>query len=99
MSPRHTVQANSRVPCAIPPIRDYGVCSLKDLLADWKLALAMGGAAISALAMIAYAFFRPAVDPEEAARKRRLHLNQIGRIAESQTLDLVERPPASHEAR
>ena len=59
----------------------------------------MGGAAIAALAMIAYAFFRPAVDPEEAERKRRLHLNQIGRIAEGQIVDLVERPPESNEVR
>jgi len=58
-----------------------------------------GGAAIAALAMIAYAFFRPAVDPEEAERKRRLHLNQIGRIAEGQIVDLVERPPESKEVR
>src|SRR5258708_40197736 len=76
-----------------------GVCLLNALLADWKLALAMGGAAIAALAMIAYAFFRPAEDPEEAERKRRLHLNQIGRIAEGQIVDLVERPPESKEAR
>jgi len=84
---------------AIPPILDWGVCPLKELLADWKLLLVMGGAAIAALAMIAYAFFRPAVDPEEAERKRRLHLNQIGRIAEGQIVDLVERPPESKEVR
>jgi len=72
---------------------------LKELLADWKLMVVMGGAAIAALAMIAYAFFRPAVDPEEAERKRRLHLNQIGRIAEGQIVDLVERPPESKEVR
>ncbi|PYT44188.1 MAG: hypothetical protein DMG45_04215 [Acidobacteria bacterium] len=72
---------------------------MKELLADWKLLLVMGGAAIAALAMIAYAFFRPAVDPEEAERKRRLHLNQIGRIAEGQIVDLVERPPESKEVR
>jgi len=72
---------------------------LKELLVDWKLMLAMGGAAIAALAMIAYAFFRPAEDPEEAERKRRLHLNQIGRIAEGQIVDLVQRPPESKEVR
>ncbi len=43
--------------------------------------------------MIAYAFFRPTVDPEEAERKRRLHLNQVGRIAEGQVVELAE-----HEA-
>ena len=72
---------------------------MKELLADWKLMVVMGGAAIAALAMIAYAFLRPAVDPEEAERKRRLHLNQIGRIAEGQIVDLVERPPESKEVR
>lgn len=40
--------------------------------------------------MIAYAFFRPTVDPEEAERRRRLHLNQIGRIAEGQVVELAE---------
>jgi len=72
---------------------------LNALLADWKLVLAMGGAAIAALAMIAYAFLRPAVNPEEEERKRRLHLNQIGRIAEGQIVELVEHPPVSKEAR
>jgi hypothetical protein len=73
--------------------------SLHALLADWKLLLTMGGAAIAALAMIAYAFFRPAVNPYEAERKRRLHLNQIGRIAEGQVVELIEHPPESKEAR
>jgi hypothetical protein len=72
---------------------------LQALLADWKLLLTMGGAAIAALAMIAYAFFRPAVNPYEAERKRRLHLNQIGRIAEGQVVELIEHPPESQEAR
>jgi len=68
---------------------------LKAWLADWKLMLAMGGAAIAALAMVAYAFLRPAVNPEEEERRRRLHLNQIGRIAEGQIVELVEHPPES----
>ena len=72
---------------------------MKALLADWKLVLTMGGAAIAGLAMIAYAFFRPAVNPEDAERKRRLHLNQIGRIAEGQVVELVEHPPEAKEAR
>ena len=72
---------------------------MKALLADWKLVLAMGGALIAALAMIAYAFLRPAENPEEEERQRRLHLNQIGRIAEGQIVELVEHPPVSKEAR
>src|SRR5260370_23011760 len=59
----------------------------------------MAGAAIAAIAMIAYAFLRPAVDPEEEERKRRLHLNQIGRIAEGQIVELVEHPPESKVVR
>jgi hypothetical protein len=49
----------------------------------------MGGAAIAAVSMIGYAFFRPAENPEEIERKRRLHLNQIGRIAEGQVVELA----------
>lgn len=69
------------------------------LLADWKVMLAMGGAAIAGIAMILYAFLRPAGDPEAEERKRRLHLNQIGRIAEGQVVDLVQQPPESKKAR
>lgn len=72
---------------------------MKSLFADWKLVLGMAGAAIAAIAMIAYAFFRPAEDPEEVERKRRLHLNQIGRIAEGQVVELVEHPPESKAVR
>ncbi len=72
---------------------------MKEIFADWKFVLAMGGAAIAAIAMIAYAFFRPALNPEEEERKRRLYLNQIGRIAEGQIVELVERPPESREVR
>jgi len=72
---------------------------LKAFLADWKLVLAMGAAALAAVAMIIYAFLRPAVDQEAEERKRRLHLNQIGRIAEGQVVELVEHPPESKHAR
>jgi hypothetical protein len=69
---------------------------LKELLADWKMLLAIGGGSLAALAMIGYAFVRPAVNPEEEERKRRLHLNLIGRIAEGQVVELLaeqEAPP------
>jgi len=65
---------------------------LPHLFGDWKIVLAMGGAALVALAMIAYAFIRPAEVPEETERRRRLHLNQIGRIAEGQVVELAEHP-------
>src|SRR5258706_9001359 len=53
---------------------------------------AVAGAALAGIAMIVYVFSRPAVDPEEAERKRRLHLNQIGRIAEGQVVELTQHP-------
>jgi hypothetical protein len=70
---------------------------LNTVSSDWKLMLAMGGAAVAAVGMIAYAFFRPAENPEEIERKRRLHLNQIGRIAEGQVVELVAHPPEPRE--
>lgn len=72
---------------------------MKALFADWKLLLAMGAALVAALAMIVYAFLRPAVDEAAEERKRRLHLNQIGRIAEGQVVELVEHTPPSEKAR
>jgi hypothetical protein len=70
---------------------------LRELLADWKLVLALGAGAILAIALIAFAFMRPNVDAEEAERKRRLHLNLIGRIAEGQVVELNEHSPAPSE--
>lgn len=73
---------------------------MKELLADWKLVLALGAGTILAIGLIYYAFRRPNVDPEEAERKRRLHLNLIGRIAEGQVVDLSEQPaPPAAERR
>jgi len=66
---------------------------LKILASDWKLILTMGVAAIAAISMIAYAFLRPTEHPEDAERKRRLHLNQIGRIAEGQVVEFAEHAP------
>lgn len=66
---------------------------MKELFADWRLVvLAVAGAA-AAIGMIVYAFFRPAENPDDAERRRRLHLNQIGRIAEGQVVELMEHPP------
>jgi hypothetical protein len=60
------------------------------LFVDLNLILIMAGVAVAALVMIGYAFFRPAENPEALERKRRLHLNQIGRITEGQVVELAE---------
>jgi hypothetical protein len=86
-------------PGAFQPTINFEEGSLNALFADWKLVLAVAGAAVAAILMIAYAFLRPSVDEEAAERKRRLHLNQIGRIAEGQVVELVEHPPATQEPR
>jgi hypothetical protein len=65
---------------------------LKTLLSDWKTSLALAGAVLTLLLLLAYSLYRPAVDPDEAERRRRLHLNQIGRIAEGSVIELVEHP-------
>jgi Protein of unknown function (DUF3592) len=75
-----------------------GEKALKELLADWKLLLAIAGGSIAAIVLLVYAFVRPASNPEEAERKRRLHLNHIGRIAEGQVVELVEQPAGAAEA-
>jgi len=71
--------------------------TLKELLADWKLLAMLGSGSILALMLIVYAFAHPKVDAEEAERKRRLHLNHIGRIAEGQVVDLSEQPASPGE--
>jgi hypothetical protein len=63
---------------------------LKELFADWKLVLALVGGSIAAIAMLVFAFARPASDPDGDERKRRLHLNHIGRIAEGQVVELAQ---------
>jgi len=61
--------------------------------------VALGGGTLLAIALIVFAFIRPSVDPEEAERKRRLHLNHIGRIAEGQVVELNEQPALPTEKR
>ena len=65
---------------------------MKSLFADPKTVLALAVAVLAGIGILFYAFFRPSADAEEAERRRRLHLNQIGRIAEGQVVELMEHP-------
>jgi hypothetical protein len=66
--------------------------AVNEVLADWKLVLGLGAGSIVAIGLIVFAFRHPKVNPDEEERKRRLHLNLIGRIAEGQVVDLNEQP-------
>ena len=66
---------------------------MKFVFVDLNVILAMAGLAVAAMVLIGYSFFRPQESPEAIERKRRLHLNQIGRIAEGQVVELAEHPP------
>jgi hypothetical protein len=70
-----------------------------EVLADWKLLLGLGAGSILALGLIVFAFKRPNVDPEDEERKRRLHLNLIGRIAEGQVVELNRQTPEPKQER
>jgi hypothetical protein len=62
---------------------------------DWRIWAAVGAAAtIAAGAMISQWLRRPA-DPDEAERKRRSYVNQIGRIVEGHVVQLIEEPAAA----
>jgi len=82
-------------PVPVPVVS--GVHELKLLSADWKFAVALGVGALTAMALLLYGVFRPVENPEETERRRRLHLNQIGRIAEGQVVELVEHPAEPDE--
>ena len=63
---------------------------MQNVLDNWKILLAAGGLGVTGIAAMSYAFLRPPANPDEAERKRRLLLNQIGRIAEGHVVELVE---------
>lgn len=52
--------------------------------------LAAVGLAVVVVVSLAYYLLQRPEDPDEIERKRRLHLNQIGRIAEGQVVEIVE---------
>ena len=59
----------------------------------------MAAAVVALIAAVAYAFLQRPEDPDAAERKRRLHLNQIGRIAEGQVVEVVDHLPEPQKKR
>ena len=72
---------------------------MKHLLQDPKLFLAAAGIAVILLIGLVYSLFQRPDDPDETERKRRLHLNQVGRIAEGQVVELLEQPAEPEKKR
>jgi hypothetical protein len=65
---------------------------LRYAAAHWReLALAAGTILLAGLWLLV-AWRRRPHDPSEIERRRRVHLNQIGRIVEGQVLEIVEHP-------
>src|SRR3954463_2158612 len=65
---------------------------------DWRVwvAVGAGGAAIAAVWLSGLFKAQPDQDAEE--HKRRSHINQVGRIAEGQILEILDVPTAEIEA-
>lgn len=90
--PSRIVARQTVFPPECPRNLDWSL-ALNFALLDLNIILAMAAAAIIGIALIGYAFHRPRESSQVLERKRRLHLNQIGRIAEGQIVELVEHPP------
>jgi len=65
---------------------------------DWQTALPAAAALLAAAGFAAYWISRRPDDPDEIERKRRAHLNQIGRICEGQIVEIVERSESPTES-
>ncbi len=61
---------------------------------DWRVWLAAGLGAGAVAAVWLSSWFRRAPDQDAEEQKRRSHINQIGRIAEGQILEVLEIPTA-----
>ncbi|MGB6545461.1 MAG: hypothetical protein WBE97_07530 [Candidatus Acidiferrales bacterium] len=68
---------------------------MKALTDDWRLLAAAGAAVAVAIGAALYAAFRRRPDSDEIERRRRAHVNQIGRIAEGRVTELAEVPASA----
>ncbi|MGA2483610.1 MAG: hypothetical protein ABSF92_10905 [Candidatus Acidiferrales bacterium] len=72
---------------------------MRHLAHDLRLLLAAGGLLLAVVLMAVFSLLRRPPDPDEIERKRRAHLNQIGRICEGQIVELVEQSPGEPNGR
>lgn len=65
---------------------------MRNLPFDWRI-LAGAGASVAVIGgYFVYRHFNQPPTPEELERRRRLHINHVGRIAEGQVTELLELP-------
>jgi len=57
---------------------------------DWRLLAGTAALGVTAAAAGLYHLLRKQEDPEQQERNRRAHLNQVGRIAEGQVVEILE---------
>jgi hypothetical protein len=67
---------------------------LRDFTSDWRILAGAGAAVALAGGFVLYLRFHRQPTTEEMERRRRLRINQIGRIVEGQVTQLIEMPPA-----
>ena len=61
---------------------------------DWRIWAAVGAAATVAAGAMVSQWLRRPPDPDEAERKRRSYVNQVGRIVEGHVVELIVEEPA-----
>ena len=66
---------------------------------DWRIWAAIGAGAALLGGVWVSTWWRRDPDVDEAEQKRRSHINQVGRIAEGQILEVLEVSPEHAEAR
>ncbi len=64
---------------------------MRNLGTDWRILVGVAAALAAGGAL--YWWRRRPPDPNEAERQRRARLNQVGRIAEGQVIEILDAPP------
>jgi hypothetical protein len=65
---------------------------------DWRMWLAVGAGAAVVVGVWLAQWMRRPPDADEIEQKRRAHINQVGRIAEGQILEVLEAPAEPAQA-
>jgi hypothetical protein len=72
---------------------------LSESRSKWRVVAAVGAGLAASAAVFRWINRRP--DPEDAERRRRSHVNQVGRIVDGQIVEIIEvlPPPAEEKPR